>query len=114
MDNTLEKIREAVAEAIKPILKKSDMTPADLEILSKAVCIMETIKRWQWHYDDENFYGHGGGYSRRYYDGNIHNGYSGHSIHDRMVAQLEHMMDETQSDYERQQIREFIKKARGN
>lgn len=40
---------------------------------------------------------------------NVMNGHSGHSIKDRMIADLERMMDSTQSDYERQQILETIK-----
>lgn len=42
----LEKINDSIEEAIKPILKKGEsMTPADLESLTKAVCIVEKIKR---------------------------------------------------------------------
>lgn len=36
------------------------------------------------------------------------NGHSGHSIKDRMVDRLESMMDEAQTDYERQQIMDMI------
>ena len=97
MDNILDNIREAVEGAIKPILKRSDtMTPVDLEILTKAVCIIETVKRCQCHYDDN-------GYSRRYF-----NGYSGHSIQDRMIDKLERMMDEAQSEHERQTVQSWI------
>ena len=42
--------------------------------------------------------------SRRFYDGEHHNGYSGHSIKDRMVAQLEKMYDEAQTEHERQTV----------
>lgn len=35
-------------------------------------------------------------------------GYSGHSIKDRMIANLEHMMDEEHGDYERQAIANAI------
>ena len=35
-------------------------------------------------------------------------GYSGHSINDRMIAKLEGMMNEADSDYERQKIQEAI------
>lgn len=37
---------------------------------------------------------------------------SGHSLNDRMVAKLESMMDNTNSDYERQHISEWIDKIR--
>lgn len=35
-------------------------------------------------------------------------GYSGHSINDKMIASLEHIMDEATTDYERAQIQSEI------
>ena len=35
---------------------------------------------------------------------------SGHSLHDRMIAALEDTMDQAKSDYDRQQIKEWIHK----
>ena len=35
---------------------------------------------------------------------------SGHSLHDRMIAALENTMDQAKSDYDRQQIKEWIHK----
>ena len=108
MDNILDNIREAVEGAIKPILKRSDtMTPVDLEILTKAVCIIETVKRCQCHYGDNNSVSDSNGYSRRYY-----NGYSGHSIQDRMIDKLERMMDEAQTEHERQTVQTWINRLR--
>lgn len=40
------------------------------------------------------------------------NGYSGHSIEDRMIASLEQQMDQAQSDYERNMIEEEINHIR--
>lgn len=41
----LDKINDSIEDAIKPILGKgAAMTPADLESLTKAVCILEKIK----------------------------------------------------------------------
>lgn len=40
--------------------------------------------------------------------------YSGHSINDRMVAQLEKMMDTAKTDYEKQQILDKIKMIRNS
>lgn len=40
------------------------------------------------------------------------NGRSGHSIKDRMIANLEQMVDQASSDYERQQILREIEKMR--
>lgn len=46
--------------------------------------------------------------SRGAYD----DGYSGHSIMDRMVAKLESMYDEAQTDHERQTVSEWINRLR--
>ena len=135
----LEKINDAVEEAIRPILGKgAAMTAAELDVLTKAVCTIEKIKQIEDaenSYSD-NSYGDGGnsyrrgrstttgryisrdavphfdgGTSRRFYDGG---GYSGHSIKDRMVAQLEKMYDEAQSEHERQTVSDWIRRLETN
>ena len=42
----------------------------------------------------------------------VDQGYSGHSIKDRMIDSLERMMDTAQTDYEKQTVMEEIKKLR--
>ena len=62
----LEKINDSIEEAIKPILKKGEsMTPADLESLTKAVCIVEKIKRIEDcnSFDDSDYYDNGYSYT---------------------------------------------------
>ena len=39
-------------------------------------------------------------------------GYSGHSINDKMIASLEHLVDQTEGEYERQQIINEIESLR--
>ena len=46
-----------------------------------------------------------GGNSNRYYDSS---GYSGHSIKDRMIARLEEMFDEAQSEHEKQVVQDWL------
>jgi hypothetical protein len=46
-------------------------------------------------------------------DGSYDGGYSGHSIKDRMVAQLENMYDQAKSEHERQIVDEWIKRLEG-
>ena len=138
-DNTLEEIRESVEEAIKPILKQGgSITPPDLENLTKAVCILEKIKRIEDSetYDDSGYsatgsynrsmksmardrasrnngYYEGNVSSHRYYDGDSGNsGYSGHSIQDRMIDQLERMIDEAKTEHERQTVQDWIRRLK--
>lgn len=134
----LEKINDAIEEAIRPILSKgAAMTAAELDVLTKAVCTLEKVKQIEdsenyggYSYNDEgNSYRRGrsattgryvsrdaaphfdGGTSRRFYDSN---GYSGHSIKDRMIAQLEKMYDEAQSEHERQTVSDWIRRLDTN
>ena len=62
---------------------------------------------------DNNSYGDGmgGDHSNRRYYGNDGN-YSGHSVHDRMIADLEREMDHASSEYDRKVIMEQINKIR--
>lgn len=63
----LEKINDSIEDAIKPILKKGEsMTPADLDNLTKAVCIVEKIKRIEDgnSFDDEDYSDDGYSYRR--------------------------------------------------
>ena len=142
----LEKINDAVEEAIRPIISKgASMTAAELDVLTKAVCTIEKIKQiedggnsydnysrsYNSYDDDGNSYRRGrsavtgryvsrdamphfeGSTSRRFYDGEMSrngNGYSGHSIKDRMVASLEKMYDDAQTEHERQLVDNWIRR----
>ena len=122
MTNTkaLNEVREVFEDHIQKITRKgANMTPPDVDILNKLLCGLECLQRLENGTESysRNAYpsrdSRSASNSTRYYDGNSGNsGYSGHSIHDRMIANLEHMMSEAQNDYERQQIRDFIQKAR--
>ena len=157
MNKILEKINDAIEEAIKPIVNKgASMTAAELEVLTKAVCTIEKIKQIEdadnysdysrnshnggnsYNYYDEGNSNAGNSYrrgrsattgryvsrdsapyvegysSRRFYDGAFsrsqENGYSGHSIKDRMIAQLEKMYDEAQTEHEKQTVNDWIRR----
>lgn len=141
MHKTLEKIQDAVEEAIRPIIAKgANMNAAELDVLTKAVCTIEKINQMEngsdeeysrgRSFDDGNSYRRGrsattgryvsrdpmphfeGSTSRRFYDGDMSRtgGYSGHSIKDRMVAQLEKMYDEAQTDHERQVVNTWMRR----
>lgn len=63
------------------------------------------VEHMNMSYCPPNYYSPDMAYSER-------RGYSRHSVSDRAVEQLEHMMDTTESDYERQELRKYIKMIR--
>ena len=170
MEKTLEHLKDTLEDEIKKIVKKGDITPAELESVQKAVCTIDMIDSMgsgqsqgmmdsygsyrgysrnhmpmrdmygDYHYDG---YAHDTGYHNRSYgsygyEGDSYrrgrspvtgryisrdaypagrsydNNYSGHSIMDRMVAKLESMYDEAQTDRERQTVDQWIQRLRNN
>ena len=121
---TLQMAIDTIEDVIKDITSKKDINPAQLEHLSKAVCIIEKLKSMQ---QQENEYRRGRSRymnSNNYYDGNSGrnyrdsgnssrryndaNGYSGHSIKDKMIAKLEEMFDDAQSNHEKQVVQDWL------
>ena len=49
-------------------------------------------------------------FTTEYFSRSQENGYSGHSIKDRMIAQLEKMYDEAQTEHERQTVNDWIRR----
>lgn len=112
----LNSLYDLVELELKKISKKETLTVPDIDAATKAVCLLEKIQNLQNGSIDD---GYSGRRSRssvtgRFMssNGRYRNGYSGHSIKDRMVDKLESMMDEAGSDYERQTIAEWISKIR--
>lgn len=129
MDNTesLMRLYELLGQELKRIVDKGSISPAELENAYKAVCLMEKIDEMTgmdsgysetgYSYDDHWRSGRRGRspVTGRYISRNGRsmrsmNENSGHSIKDRMISRLEHMMDETDSDYERDEISSYIRK----
>lgn len=151
VDKTLEHLKETLEDEIKKIVKKGDITPAELESVQNAVCTIDMINKMggqdemsygysernmsydampsYGRYDIRGSYGDrmyhddyrdgGSSYRRgrspvtgRYISRGSYDGYSGHSIMDRMVAKLESMYDEAQTDHERQVVEQWINRLR--
>lgn len=73
----LDKINDAIEEAIKPILGKgAAMTAAELEVLTKAVCTIEKIKQLE---DAENYSEYSRNSYNSYNGGNSNNSYGGYN-----------------------------------
>lgn len=114
------------------MVQKNDMTPSELAVAKDAVCLIKEIEQVEYmqdYADEENSgmrhpmygYEHDMSHDRtgRYARGNsghydyYDRGRSGHSIKDRMIDKLEGMMDEAQTDYERQTLLKYIDSIRG-
>lgn len=125
MKKTLENTKEAIKEELKKLNKKGDLTPAEMDTVFKAVDTIKDIcemcgedldghvySMGYSEYGYGNTYSHGASRSPvtgRYISHSMPmNHYSGHSITDRMVACLEPMYDQAQSEHERQKINEAI------
>ena len=105
MDDTLHQLKVCVESALKPIIAKgAAISAAELDIATKAVCLLEKIK-WlgevKEDYSDHEASGRSYGSDK---------GHSGHSVKDRMIARLEEMMDEAKGDYERRTVEEWIRR----
>lgn len=142
MQEILEELKQVLKKDIKKVVDKGDVTPTEVETLTKALCLYDMVEE---RLMLENGYaGFSNDYSQRYYrdggsyemmpdpysyDGNSYRrgrsqttgrymsrgqngGRSGHSINDRMIAKLEEMVDQAPNDYERQQILRQIEKMR--
>ena len=124
----LEKMHELLSKEIQRIVEKGDLTPSELDNANKAICLVDKIEEMlgeKGYSEMGRSYGpmydysweHGrspvtGRYVGR--DGSYMRGKSGHSIKDRMISKLEHMMDETDSEYERNEISSYIRKLESN
>ena len=122
MERTFYDLKAVLMKELDKIVKKGDISPTELANVEKVICMIEKIHeidgdgnysmdaypswrgqsygRW---YPNMNYEVYGRGTSNSY-----SRGYSGHSIKDRMIARLEPMYDEAQSDHERQVISEWI------
>lgn len=133
---TLERMHELLNKEINRIVDKGDLTPNELENAEKAFCLIQQIEEMMGMegYSETGYYGdsYNGSYMGSYRgrsmdrgrspvtgryvsrEGSYMHSNSGHSIKDRMISRLEHMMDETDSEYERKEISEYIRKLEMN
>ena len=132
MYDELEKTQRLLINEVRKVNQKNDLTPTELNNLKEAVCVMKDIIRLDqmideaWDDADKNDDGYSeygrsmrrgrsaitGRYVSREPMHNDMRGMSRHSLHDRMAAKLESMMDNTGSEYERQKIGEWIDKIK--
>lgn len=135
-----KKYRDKLCKMVDEIFTKPDITVTELKNVNEALECMHKIdqlERGESMRDQYGSYGanswvasgpypdydYGDSYGRRMRssttgrymnNGQVPNGTYGHSIPDRMVANLEDMMDQAHNDYERQMIQKEIQNIRQN
>ena len=118
LEKVLEKLEESVTEELEKLVKKAELNPAEIKSATDAVCLLEKIQKVRNGTDDfySESYDRNGSYARgrsmrtgRYVSNSP--GYSRHSIHDRIVDNLEKMMDSAGSEYERNVLAGWIAKV---
>lgn len=119
LEKVLDRLEETVTTELEKLAKKPELNPADLKAATDALCFIEKIQKVQNGMDEDEYsesYDRHGSYRRgrsmrtgRYVSNS--DGYSRHSIHDRIVDKLERMMDEAGSDYERNVLAGWIAKV---
>lgn len=135
-----DKLREKLDKMINQLAEKPDLTPQEIKNATDAFCLihkMNEVERGDamrdQYGDTYSGYpqswvasgpypdpGYGDNYGRRmrssttgrYMNGPNSGQTYGHSIPDRMVSQLEDMMDQAHNDYERQMIQKEIQNIR--
>ena len=134
LNKILEDLIEHTTKELDKIVRKGDLTVVEVDNATKALCLIEKAEKLLYGESRDDMYSENGYYIRSYDDPMMsyergrsprtgryvsrdggpytrNNGrYSGHSVHDRMIAKLESMMAEAPSDYERQVIEDGIKK----
>ena len=117
MDKTLEMLCDRLSDEIEDTVKLEKLSPASMEMLDTAVDILKDLK------EIEAMDAVGGYSGKRYNGGSYDNGYDGgmynggtsyrrgrYTRDDGTMSKLEQMMDEAQSDKERETIRKIMNK----
>lgn len=118
--------RDKVYKLLDQLFAKPDITPTEIKNANDALCFLEKLNKIERGDDMRDQYGsdiYSDNYGRRMRSsttGRYMNGPNsgqtmyGHSVPDRMVAQLEDMMDQANNEYERQMIQNEILNIRRN
>lgn len=125
-----ERTEELMLKELRKINAKGDLTPQEvcsIKEIAESIYHMQVVEAMAYGgNDDSEYYSDDDGMrsmrrgrdmrtgryisrrGMRSYEGDRM--MSGHSLHDRMIAALEDTMDQAKSDYDRQQIKEWIHK----
>lgn len=128
MNKDLDNLEELLVEEIHKVVKTGELKDATqvkavkdiVEALKDISCIREGNGMGDSGYSGYNMpspyqrdmSNYNRGYSRPRMNRSMDGGYSGHSIHDRMIASLEQLYDEAKTQHEQSEINNWINKLR--
>lgn len=112
LDRSLEELESMVASEIDKLTKRPELNPAEIKSATDAVCLLEKIQKVKQVFDEDDEYSERRGSYRSARHYMMDRGYSRHSINDRIVDKLEHMMDDAGSEYERSVIASWIARVK--
>jgi len=132
----LDKLKENVEDALKKIIAKGEnISPSELDVATKAVCLIDKIRDYEMEGLGEYSeamrggnsrysgypvppmpYPYDGYYADSSYRGRSNNrgmyrdgGYSGHDLKAKMLDVLDHMKYDTDNDRERKMVEDWIR-----
>lgn len=132
MYHLLDEMESLIEEELRKIVSKRDMTPMELDVSTKAICLLEGINDLKKSYEENEYSGRRRSYENRErmtdiypryenrdsYRGSrrSYNDYSGHDndITDKMIAKLDDMMADAKTDHERDIINKWISRISEN
>lgn len=115
MMDVLGALESSVARELRMLNQKPTLSPTEIKAATDAMCLLEKIKMYKGETEEYEMsrmsHTRRSPVTGRYVSRDM--GYSGHSVHDKMIAKLETCYDDAQSDYEKEEIRKEIDHLRG-
>ena len=112
--SVLDSLEMSIARELRMLNQKPTLSANEIKAATDAMCLLEKIKMYK--EDDGEYEMSRMSHTRRspvtgrYVSRNM--GYSGHSVHDKMIAKLETAYDDAESQYERDEIHKEIEHLR--
>ena len=115
MMSVLESLEASVARELRMLNQKPTLSSNEIKAATDAICLLEKIKMYKEGGSEYEMmsmsHTNRSPVTGRYVSRNM--GYSGHSVHDKMIAKLETAYDDAESEYEKEEIRKEIDHIRG-
>lgn len=129
-EKVLNKAEELIESEIESVTKQGTLQNGNgaqiFKCLLESLKIIECLRSGEFNEGYSGYYGNGNYAGHMNFDGNysgrrspttgryMSHGYSGHSIHDRMIAALEDVYGVAKNPHEEEEIQKWIDRLRNN